>query len=205
MAKNLSNIVQYPLIFRQYKSEMKILDQFGKNLSQQRLQAILGAESMDGSSSIFTDFPGLRRNHNEMTKSEFTLLVLHLMNKVDDKHLAIISSMYDLLDINKRGVLNIETFHTLSQLVPSEEAIQLRAEQDKMNRIRKYLHSLHFLYPSQTHEDIARLSVDSSNNINFRSTNFGAENANDYYSVATGEVNERDNMKTPLVEYHPSS
>jgi hypothetical protein len=81
MAKTFSNIVQYPMILRKFKNEIKVLNQFGRNLSRERIRGLMEE------CQYLDNFAGLRRNPHEITKSEFCILVFQLMNKIEGKHL----------------------------------------------------------------------------------------------------------------------
>lgn len=131
LARTISNIVRYPLILRDYKNEMRVLNQFGKYLSKERIAALSEGDS------FLNEFRNLQRKTGEITKSEFCLSVLHLMNRVDRKHVAIISSIFDLIDVNKNGVIDRAELDRLQEVAPTEETILQMLEDEKWERINK--------------------------------------------------------------------
>lgn len=49
-------------------------------------------------SDFFNRIPNLRRDSKEIIKSEFVILLLNLMGKVDDKDILLASKIFDKLD-----------------------------------------------------------------------------------------------------------
>jgi hypothetical protein len=47
--------------------------------------------------------PDLKRMPNEMSKCEFVLMVLQMMNKVDDKDIFLIAKLFENFDKNNQG------------------------------------------------------------------------------------------------------
>lgn len=140
LAKTLSNIVRYPLVLRNYKNEMRVLNQFGKYLSKERILALSEGDE------VLKEFKHLQRTPGEVTKSEFCLSVLHLMNRVDRKHVAIVSSVFDLLDTNRQGVLDRNTLDKLQEVAPTEATILEMVEEANWERINKKNPCLRALY-----------------------------------------------------------
>lgn len=98
MAKTLVEVVKFPMLYRARRNELKVLNQFGVNLSKEHLEDIFN-------SHFFDLFPNMRRQKHELTKAEFSLLVLHIMNKVESKDLLIASRLFDSMDENNQGFL----------------------------------------------------------------------------------------------------
>lgn len=90
---------------------------------------------MKGNTPYMAQFPGLKKSPDEMTKSEFCIVVFHLMNKIDSRHLAVTNSLFELLDVGVNGVLNESTLSELYCSLPTDEEISKRKEFEK-NRKR---------------------------------------------------------------------
>ena len=58
-------------------------------------------------SHFFAAFPNLRRNQFELNKSEFVLLVLSLMCKLDEKDVYLVSEIFDSLDTEGKGLFDL--------------------------------------------------------------------------------------------------
>ena len=79
------------MVLRAKEKEMKITAQFGDELSESTLRSILH-------STFFSKIPNLRRDPKEIIKSEFVILMLHIMGKVEDKDILLASKIFDKLD-----------------------------------------------------------------------------------------------------------
>lgn len=75
MAKALTDFVKYPLLSRVLRNEITVINQFAGDLSPEKLASIF-------ENDFYALIPDLKRAPNEMSKCEFTLMVLQLMNKV---------------------------------------------------------------------------------------------------------------------------
>ena len=102
LANGLNTLVAYPLTKKSKQSELRVMLQFGGKLTEETLQEIL-------SHDLFERIPNLRYNEDSISRSEFILLLLSMMNKTYDKDLIIISSIFDVLDKNKVGSLSSQT------------------------------------------------------------------------------------------------
>lgn len=100
-AKGFSDIVRYPLILRAKRNELWIAQQFGSELSEKTLQSIL-------KNDFFTRIPSLRRDLTKLNKSEFVLLMLNMMNKVQEKDILLACQIFDRLDVAQDGILDEE-------------------------------------------------------------------------------------------------
>lgn len=98
-AKGFRDFVCYPLVLRAKENETKIIEQFGENLSERTLRSILSCD-------LLHKIPRLQLDSKQMTKSEFTVLVLRLMNKVQEKDILLASQIFDRLDIAQDGILS---------------------------------------------------------------------------------------------------
>jgi hypothetical protein len=59
-------------------------------------------------SDFYKLLPDLKNSENEMTKCEFVLLVLVLMNKVEEKDVFLVSKLFENWDNNNNGKLSRE-------------------------------------------------------------------------------------------------
>lgn len=99
LANGLNSLVAYPLTRKSKQSELKVMLQFGGQLSQQSLQKILQHD-------LFEKIPNLQNDPESISRSEFIILVLSMMNKTYDKDLLIISGIFDVLDKQRVGSLS---------------------------------------------------------------------------------------------------
>jgi hypothetical protein len=95
-AKGFRDVVCYPLVLRAKTNESKILEQFGEGLSERSLKGILQAD-------LLKRIPRFQQDQKSLYKSEFMLLLLRLMNKVQEKDIIFASEIFDRLDIQKDG------------------------------------------------------------------------------------------------------
>jgi hypothetical protein len=95
-AKGFRDVVCYPLVLRAKTNEAKILEQFGEGLSERSLKGILQAD-------LLKRIPRFQQDQKSLYKSEFMLLLLRLMNKVQEKDIIFASEIFDRLDIQKDG------------------------------------------------------------------------------------------------------
>ena len=75
VGKSLSDIVQFPLIYRTKKAEMAVLDQYSGEFTAKQMSGILTSEI----AQVLDPSP----NKKMITKAEFVLSMLHLMGKLD--------------------------------------------------------------------------------------------------------------------------
>jgi hypothetical protein len=111
LANGLNTLVAYPLTKQSKQSELRVMLQFGGHLSKETLQNILAND-------LFERMPNLRNNPESVSRSEFILLVLSMMNKTYDKDLLIISSIFDVLDKNRVGSLSAQTLELQDKIDP---------------------------------------------------------------------------------------
>lgn len=102
LASGLNTLVAYPLTRKSKQSELRVMLQFGGQLSEDSLEKIL-------SNDLFERMPNLRSDAESVSRSEFILLVLSMMNKAYDKDLLFISSIFDVLDKQRVGSLSAQT------------------------------------------------------------------------------------------------
>lgn len=104
LAASVTDAVKYPLLLRARRHEARLLEQFTPPVSETRLRALFD-------SSLFTRVPGLRRDDHEIAKSEFVLLALQMMNKIEDKDVYLAATLFDRLVLDGSGVLSREAMH----------------------------------------------------------------------------------------------
>ena len=101
LAQAIADIVKFPMMRRARHLEEKVLKQFGGELSEAKLNLIFDCDMYQRNPHLCADPEG-------MTKMEFILLVLEMMNKVEEKDLLLVSKIFDRLDVNGDGSLNQE-------------------------------------------------------------------------------------------------
>lgn len=82
------------MVIKSKQSELRVMMQFGGKLSEDTLREIL-------TNDFFERNPNLRQSDESITKAEFTLMLLSMMNKINDKDVLIVSKIFDILDENK--------------------------------------------------------------------------------------------------------
>ena len=102
VARIMNDLISYPLVKKEKQSELKVMMQFGGELSEETLRHILAND-------FFDRVPNLRQNKDSISKSEFILLVLGMMNKLNDKDIIIVSKIFEMLDKHQDGVLSSDT------------------------------------------------------------------------------------------------
>jgi hypothetical protein len=118
LANAVSKVVNYPMMLRARHVEDKVLQQFGGDLSEAMLHKIFHSE-------IYNRHPNLRVSQDEMSASEFILLLLEMMNKVDEKDIVLASRVFDRLDTNGDRCLSPEDMEFL------KEEARKREEEEK--------------------------------------------------------------------------
>jgi hypothetical protein len=124
VAKALGEIMKYPLMVRTKKVEEKVVQQFCGDLSEEKLNAIF-------QSDMYARNPNLRSNPLEMSKMEFIVLILTLMNKVEEKDIILASKIFGKLDVNGDGVLNHNDMKTIRKA-----AKERREQQERDDAVR---------------------------------------------------------------------
>lgn len=118
LARVMNDLIAYPLVKKEKQSELKVMMQFGGELSEDTLQHIL-------TDDFFDRIPNLRQKQESIAKSEFILLVLGMMNKLNDKDIIIVSKIFDMLDKQQEGVLSADTIRhqmTTARLQEEQDA-----------------------------------------------------------------------------------
>eukprot|EP00607_Mallomonas_marina_P010730 CAMPEP_0182422698 /NCGR_PEP_ID=MMETSP1167-20130531/8446_1 /TAXON_ID=2988 /ORGANISM="Mallomonas Sp, Strain CCMP3275" /LENGTH=372 /DNA_ID=CAMNT_0024600983 /DNA_START=83 /DNA_END=1202 /DNA_ORIENTATION=+ len=124
MAKALGNLAQYPVVRRNKKMEIRLMTQFTEQLSEVTLATLLYNDLLDS-------VPNLRANGGELRKSEFVLLLLREMNKIDDKDVMMMCRIFDSLDRRNTGVLSHDVLFT--------EALKAQQREEEEEREKKEL------------------------------------------------------------------
>jgi hypothetical protein len=91
MAKAVTDLASYPFLMREKKTELQVLMQFGTDLSEEQLKQIQDHE-------LINAVPKLRKKKDRVEKSEFVLILLQLMDKIQDTDIVYISEIFDALD-----------------------------------------------------------------------------------------------------------
>lgn len=122
LASAVANVVKYPLSIRTRHVEAKVLNQFAGDLSEAMLSKIFHSE-------IYERHPDLRAFEDSMSKSEFILLLLEMMNKVEEKDIVLASRVFEKLDVNGDGDLSTEDMNTLKEKAREAEAEHRKIEE----------------------------------------------------------------------------
>ena len=105
LAKSLTSLIKYPLLVRSQQAEKRLFDQFfGKDnegVSSQTLKMIKEDD-------LFAKYPSLRDKAERLTKAEFLLLVLKLMDKLSDKDIILVNQLFDSIDKDGNGYLSTD-------------------------------------------------------------------------------------------------
>ena len=96
----LSELAQYPMILMGKRNEIKVIEQFSTKLDEQRLESLINNEFFDRVKGLKADDAIAE---NRLSKAEFVLLVLHMMDKVKEKDAILMSSIFDNLDQDRDG------------------------------------------------------------------------------------------------------
>jgi hypothetical protein len=101
-------IVKFPLLSRLLKNEIKVINQFSGELSSNKLEMIFDSD-------FYKLMPDLKKSNSEMTKCEFVLLVLNLMNKVEEKDIFLVSKLFENWDTMRHGyyLFIVSIFHII--------------------------------------------------------------------------------------------
>lgn len=133
LATAITHVVDYPMALRARHVEEKVLNQFGGDLSNRMLQKIFHSE-------IYERHPHLQANKEAMGKSEFVILLLEMMNKIDEKDILLASRVFKRLDINGDGELSIDDMEKLKEdarLREEEEQRQAQEAEEERRRNAK--------------------------------------------------------------------
>ncbi len=126
MAKALSDFVKYPLLQRVVKNEKKIIDQFSSDMHTKTLKLLFENE-------FYQLVPDLKRMPNEMSKCEFVLLLLLLMEKVEEKDIFLVAKIFENFDLHQRGYLTEEDMASKLAEARAAEQVKARAEIEDAN------------------------------------------------------------------------
>jgi hypothetical protein len=112
LAWSVNNLIRYPLVVKAKQSELRVMMQFGGQLSEETLLSMLAND-------FFDRIPHLRQSDESVTKSEFILLLLSMMSKINDKDVLIVSKIFDMLDEQKQSETDSSSFFTSPSVSPS--------------------------------------------------------------------------------------
>jgi hypothetical protein len=117
MARTLMNLVSIPVLMRTRHNEVRFMKQFDEGLSKEQLASIFH-------SKFFDIIPGVQGQQDRLTKSEFILLLLHMMNKIDLKQVMIAGHLFDKMDKERTGQLTMDKLTKEMDLAMSEQEIE---------------------------------------------------------------------------------
>jgi len=91
-AITVSYVAMVPLVYRKRSSQLAVLEQFGGDLSDKTVRAIVQSE-------FWKDFPELRSQNNAVLKGEFIVMLLYMMKKVTSQDIQLCAKVFAGLDI----------------------------------------------------------------------------------------------------------
>jgi len=97
--KVVTGAVAVPIKMLALKNEIRVLRQFEVNLTEDKFDHIVHHP-------LFTSNANLRRSVDDLSKSEFVIALLNMMNKLDDEDVAVAGDIFDAIDATGDGVLS---------------------------------------------------------------------------------------------------
>jgi len=91
------SLIWNPIKMYAMKGEIKVLTQFDGDLTESQFNGIVNHP-------LFHNISKLRRQQNRITKAEFVLCVLNMMNKVADEDILLGSTIFDKFDTKQTGI-----------------------------------------------------------------------------------------------------
>lgn len=128
MAKALTDFMKYPLLYQFLSNEIKVINQFTeRHIKHEVLHDIYHNE-------LYKLIPDLHRHSNEMSKCEFVLMVLQMMDKVEEKDIYLISRLFDNLDKEHKGYLSNRNMNdTINEAKAKDDEIAALERQRSAN------------------------------------------------------------------------
>lgn len=115
LSQAVLDVSTLPIAIRVKQHELEILNQYTGDLSKQKLSSIF-------SSNIFRNIDKLRTSDKTLSKSEFVLMVLNMMRKVDEKDILLVSMIFDKLDKTASGTLSEDDI--ASSIMNAEDEVE---------------------------------------------------------------------------------
>lgn len=94
--KGFTELIRLPIVLRLKKCEMDVQKQFLEGLSEKSLKNIIEHK-------LFDRIPNLKVHKNEIKKSEFIVMLLTMMGKLNEKDILLAATIFDKLDSNNDG------------------------------------------------------------------------------------------------------
>jgi voltage-gated potassium channel len=94
--KGFTELIRFPILLRLKQSEMDVQKQFLEGLSEKTLKNII-------ENKLFERIPNLKVHSDEIKKSEFIVMLLTLMGKLNEKDILLAATIFDKLDSNNDG------------------------------------------------------------------------------------------------------
>lgn len=145
MAKVLTDFIRYPLLARMVRNEEEVARQFtGVSNSPELLENIFDNE-------LHKLVPDLKRNPDEMTKCEFVLVLLHLMNKIEEKDVFLAAKLFDDMDIDFKGYFSRQDMtEKVSEAVERSKHQLSRINIDEVNNARGSFNNMNNIFGTLT-------------------------------------------------------
>jgi hypothetical protein len=97
--KAVTGAVWVPINMLALKNEIRVIRQFEAHMSREKFERILHHP-------LFTSHPNLRRNSGNVSKAEFVIALLNMMNKLQDDDVGIACDIFDAIDVSGDGALS---------------------------------------------------------------------------------------------------
>ena len=120
--KTISGVVWVPIKMLSLKNEIRVIRQFEVDMSAEKFDNIINHP-------LFTATPHLRSSKEMLSKAEFVIALLNMMNKLNDDDVGVASDIFDAIDISGDGTLSVADLATfLPPSLTQEEAERLQLE-----------------------------------------------------------------------------
>ena len=134
LVRSCTNLVKIPLVIRSRRNELEFIRQFGGEnleLTTDQLKAVFEAE-------IFRKYTNIKRNDDELSKAEFVIMLLSMMNRLNEKDLILACKLFDKIDREGRRYLdkadiNFEIERLSMAALTSDNSADIDVENNPIN------------------------------------------------------------------------
>lgn len=96
----LNELAQYPMTLLGKRNEIKVIDQFGNDMDEHKAESLINNDFFERVPSLKSSDPSSK---TKLSKAEFVLLVLNMMDKLQEKDVLLLSALFDSLDADNDG------------------------------------------------------------------------------------------------------
>lgn len=97
----LNELAQYPMMLLGKRNEIRVIDQFGSSMDEQQAESLINNDFFQRVPSLKGDAPDAK---SRITRAEFVLMVLNMMDKLQEKDVILLCALFDSLDSDHNGV-----------------------------------------------------------------------------------------------------